>query len=430
MLWGEYSGVGTFEHAFLHHGVPAEKLSEDNILKQRVLRHRFPTADLSDRAGSSGSTIRAPSVLIAAGLPCQPFAPGGSELAEHDERADGVTNDVPDAVASLGERYISIDVEEHEPFLSTGSVVLERFDARLAANRPPLVRSPSRPCLFDSVTYNGKVRRPRCALRWELTCVVARIGEAPPLRPILALRSRIRDIALPDDDIRPEQYVDGVLTLVDHCVSRDHPTVAATLVFGGPGVPIREGSRVRHPSYDFELVVVSYPDDPSLPLLLMRDKRGSVAYFPNHTRDESFTNVATTFDVFSMEGIAASFTKMGVSPLGSAKQLWLRNGRAYAPDYRELVRLLECNPDILFPLHVDASLRPKDIDAIVGDMLSMQLAEAQAHRSVTREGQFRTAIALDVARGRGVDSLESRAALRFAPVAYGSSHDAFVILVI
>ena len=345
MLWGEYSGVGTFEHAFLHHGVPAEKLSEDNILKQRVLRHRFPTADLSDRAGSSGSTIRAPSVLVAAGLPCQPFAPGGSKLAEHDERADGVTNDVPDAVASLEERYISVDVEEHEAFLSTGSVALERFDARLAANRPPLVRSPSRPCLFDSIACNGKIRRPRCALRWELTSVVARIGEAPPLRPILALRSRIRDIALPDDDIRPEQYVDGVLTLVDHCVSRDRPTVAATLAFGGPDVPIREGSRARHPSYNFELVVVSYPDDPSLPLLLMRDKRGHVAYFPNHTRDEQLTNVATTFGVFSMEGIAASFTKMGVSPLGSAKQLWLRNGRAYAPDYRELVRLLECHPD-------------------------------------------------------------------------------------
>ena len=77
-----------------------------------------------------------------------------------------------------------------------------------------------------------------------------------------------------------------------------------------------------------------------------------------------------------MEGIASSFTKMGVSPLGSAKQLWLRNGRAYAPDYRELVRLLECHLGILFPLHVDASLRPKDVDAVVGEMLTMQLAEA------------------------------------------------------
>ena len=99
-------------------------------------------------------------------------------------------------------------------------------------------------------------------------------------------------------------------------------------------------------------------------------------------------------------------------------------------DYQELARLLECHPGILFPLHVDASLRPNDASAVVGDMLPMQLAEAQAHRSVTREGQFRTAIALDVARSRGVDSLESRAALRFAPVAYGSPHGAFVVLVI
>ena len=164
----------------------------------------------------------------------------------------------------------------------------------------------------------------------------------------------------------------------------------------------------------------------------MRDKRGSVAYFPNHTRDELITNVAVTFDVFSMDGIASSFTKMGVSPLGSAKQLCLRNGHACAPDYRELVRLLECHTDILFLFHlfhIDASMRPKDVDAVVGDMLPMQLAEAQAHRSVTREGQFRTAIELDVAWSRGVDSLESCAALRFAPVAYGSSHDAFVVLV-
>ena len=60
----------------------------------------------------------------------------------------------------------------------------------------------------------------------------------------------------------------------------------------------------------------------------------------------------------------------------------------------------------------------------------MQLAEAQAHRNVTREAQFRTAIALDVARARGVDSPESRAAMRFYPVAYGPPLSVFVVLVI
>ena len=62
-------------------------------------------------------------------------------------------------------------------------------------------------------------------------------------------------------------------------------------------------------------------------------------------------------------------------------------------------------------------------------MLSMQLAEAQAHRSITREGQFRTAVALDVARARGCDSLECRAAAQFCPVAYGLPNALFVVLV-
>ena len=252
---------------------------------------------------------------------------------------------------------------------------------------------------------------------------------APPLRPILAVASRIRDIALPDADIRKAQYVPGVLRLVDPCVSKTEPTVAATLTFGGAGAPIGLGSRVRHPAYDFERVVVSYSNDTRLPISLMRDVRGHVEYFHGHSRTEEFINVEVTFGVLSMDGIAALFTNMAVPSLGSAKQLWLRGGRAYAPDCRELIWLLECHVDILFPLSVDAGLESKDVDSVVGGMLSMQLAEAQAHRSITREAQFRTAIALDVVRARGRDSLECRAAAQFCPVAYGSSSVVFVFLV-
>ena len=205
--------------------------------------------------------------------------------------------------------------------------------------------------------------------------------------------------------------------------------MAATLTFGGVGAPIGVGSRVLHPAYDFELVVVSYPDDPRLPISLMRDVRGGVQYFHGHSRTEEFVNVEKTFGVFSMDGVGASFTNMAVPPLGSAKQLWLRNDRAYAPDYRELVRLLECHESILFPLSADGGLASKDIGSAVGDMLSMQLADAEAHRSITREAQFRTAVALDVTRARGCDSLECRVATRFCPVAYGSPNAVFVVLV-
>ena len=155
---------------------------------------------------------------------------------------------VPQAVTSLGERYISVDIEEHADFALRGAKVLEHIDERLAANGPPLVRSPASPRMFDSVSFGGKVLRRRGAWRWELVSVVTRIGPAPPLRPILAVSSRIRGIALPDADIWGAQYVPGVLRLVDHCVRKTEPTVAVTLTFGGIGVPIGLGSRVRHPA--------------------------------------------------------------------------------------------------------------------------------------------------------------------------------------
>ena len=98
---------------------------------------------------------------------------------------------VPRAVTSLRDRYISVDIEEHADFALRGAKVPEHFDERLASNSPSLVRSPASPCLFDSVSFGGKVLRRRGAWRWELASVAARIGPAPPLsclqRPLASL---------------------------------------------------------------------------------------------------------------------------------------------------------------------------------------------------------------------------------------------------
>ena len=105
----------------------------------------------------------------------------------------------------------------------------------------------------------------------------------------------------------------------------------------------------------------------------MRDVRGAVKYY-SHYRFGQLVHDEVEFDVLSMDGIAALYTKMGVPSLGSAKQLWLRDGRAYAPDFCKLYSLLECSPLILFPLCDDVSQPPAAVDAVVGDMLTMQLA--------------------------------------------------------
>ena len=423
-----FAGVGTMSHAFRHHGVRTHAQAEQDELKQRVLRHFFPLSVLVSDVFDSFLLPLVASVLIAAGIPCQPVAPGGYRLAHDDPRAFDMINAIPGLIARLGNRYVSLDVEEHADLLSTGADILARIDSSLLALEFPLVRSPALPDMFNPVFHSGKIQRRRLALRWELRRVVERIGPAPPLRPIVALPSRIANIALPSSAIRPEQYVHGRLRLLNHCVSLTSPTVCAKVVLGGLHVPLFKGSRVHVPDLDFQLVLVALPDDPTKNVLLMHDVRGAVKYYPHYLQAQ-LVHDEVEFDVLSMDGVAASCTKMGVPPLGSAKQLWLRDGRAYAPDFRELCPLLECSPSILFPLCDDVSQPPADIDAIVGDMLTMQLAEAQAHRSVTRESQYDVALALDDAVARGDESLEAVAAARFAPLAYANPSDTFVVLV-
>jgi hypothetical protein len=94
-------------------------------------------------------------------------------------------------VSSLGERYVSADIEEHADYAQRGAKVLAHIDERLLANSRSIVRSPASPCMFDSVSFGGKVLRRRGAWRWELASVVARIGPASSL-PRYVLYSRCR----------------------------------------------------------------------------------------------------------------------------------------------------------------------------------------------------------------------------------------------
>ena len=242
-----FAGVGTMSHAFRHHGVRTHAQAEQDELKQRVLRHFFPLSVLVSDVFDSFLLPLAASVLIAAGIPCQPVAPGGSRLAHDDPRAFGMINAIPQLIAQLGDRYVSLDAEEHADLLSTGADILAQIDSSLLALAFPLVRSPALPGTFSPVFHSGKIQRRRLALRWELKRAVERIGPAPPLRPIVALPSRIANVALPPSAIRPEQYVHGRLRLLNHCVSLTSPTVCARVVLGGPHVPLFEGSRVHAP---------------------------------------------------------------------------------------------------------------------------------------------------------------------------------------
>ena len=70
-----FAGVGTMSHAFRHHGVRTHAQAEQDELKQRVLRHFFPLSVLVSGVFDSFLLPLVASVLIAAGIPCQPVAP-------------------------------------------------------------------------------------------------------------------------------------------------------------------------------------------------------------------------------------------------------------------------------------------------------------------------------------------------------------------
>ena len=144
-----FAGVGTMSHAFRHPSVRTHAQAELGELKQRVLRHFFPLSELVSDVFDSFILPLAASVLIAAGIPCQPVAPGGSRLAHDDARAFGMINAIPQLIAQLGERYVSLDVEEHAGLLYTGAQILARIDSRLLALAFPLVRSPALPAMFN-----------------------------------------------------------------------------------------------------------------------------------------------------------------------------------------------------------------------------------------------------------------------------------------
>ena len=84
--------------------------------------------------------------------------------------------------------------------------------------------------------------------------------------------------------------------------------MCAKVVLGGPHVPLFEGSRVHVPDLDFQLVLVALPDDPAKNVLLMRDVRGPVKYYP-HYRRAQLVHDEVEFGMLSMDGIAPRVPK-------------------------------------------------------------------------------------------------------------------------
>ena len=89
-------------------------------------------------------------------------------------------------------------------------------------------------------------------------------------------------------------------------------------------------------------------------------------------------------------------TSFGVEPCGSAKQLWLRNGRASKVLEKELFRLLELDDKVYDILcDVTTTRDPGFIPGSAGDAISMRLADAVAERDTSRLRQYFAVLELE-----------------------------------
>ena len=433
-----YAGIGTFMAAFVHLGGRAHSASEKKNVKHPVLRARNPAMILREFADEPAPLPDERYVLVCAGLQCQPFAPGGSRLAGNDPRAVDVTDTIPAIVEGLGDRYVSVDIEEHEDLLLRGRAVLEQLVINMRALTYPMELSPPTPEGMSPHLCNGPLWRRRIALRFEQRRELARLGPAPPLSLQLVGPKTIAEL-VPTPPARCA-FLEGTLTHVQHAPSRSIPTVAATLAYGGPTRPVGAGSRVSLKDREGVFVVL-HLDAAFGTLTLLHDVPGNtyrkgLGRIPiSNVKEHLVFNI----DVLSMHGIARSFTTMPVPPLGCAKQAWLWDDgkappRAFVPDWRQLLATLDCLPEMLAPYDnedtfratpgVDSDTRP----SIIGDMLSMRLAEPVAHRSVCRSQQSRTARSLDAHLETSEPSFVTYLAGAFWPVQYHNDKSAFVVV--
>ena len=254
---------------------------------------------------------------------------------------------------------------------------------------------------------DGPLWRRRIALRFEQRRELARLGPAPPLSLQLIGPKTIAEL-VPTPPATCA-FLEGTLTHVQHAPSRSIPTVAATLAYGGPTRPVGAGSRVSLQDREGVFVVLHF-DAAFGTLTLLHDVPGNT-YRKGLGRPHSSLQRQRAPRVQHRRALDARDRSVLYDHVRAAARLrqaaWLWDDgkappRAFVPDWRQLLATLDCLPAMLAPYDnedtfratpgVDGDTRP----SIIGDMLSMRLAEPAAHRSVCRAQQSRTARSLDV----------------------------------
>ena len=261
---------------------------------------------------------------------------------------------------------------------------------QLTANFGPDYELVDISCVNVALYYTPEERN-RVALRWEHRRMrSALVGPCCP--PLVILRHphlRIRGVLLPLTDVHPRAWVERHLVHRARTAAPPHGVHVAADLHIDAATPIRVVSHVQHGGLggvDFTAKTLSTDSSTAV---LFYDVRGEEYYLDDQPAGE-LTHLPQTAPLLSIDGAATAFTRFGVGIAGNRKQLWLRNGRAYLPHDKELIR-----PNELCGVVADTY---EDANAGRGAMssgeaaengISVRMCESQAGRASLRERRLR-----------------------------------------
>ena len=211
------------------------------------------------------------------------------------------------------------------------------------------------------------------------------LGACPPLFVIKHPRVRIRDVLSPLSEVPPAAWVEGRLV---HRARTAAPPTGAHIVADlhiDAASPIRRGSHVRHSGDGGGVFTVRALDAEAPMAPLFYDVRGK-EYTLGDVPVEELAHVHQKIPLLSVDAAATAFTKFGLGIARNRKQLWLRNGRAYEPQDKEVIRLHELF-DVVADTYDDVNRGRGALSSgeAAGTGISMRMAEAQAARASLRQ---------------------------------------------
>ena len=332
-------------------------------------------------------------MFVLACAPCRIVATSGRRLGLDDPDADVTVRSAADVANHFRAPFVTQENHANLAMAHGGAVLLAIDDAQRAGGRQRTPIVADSPHGAELVLDTGVPElRHRIAMQHEDVRLENMISPCPRLHIDVPNVLRIVDILDDPAHVDSKLFVAGSLRLLPNqpaVCSRDAPTVAAVLTFGGPSVPINVGSRVRRHTEQCQhlYVVTEMKNAAGTCTLFVDDGERRYDTHPN-VPFADLLHVPHYINVYNILGVAGTVTDFGVPPVYEDKQLILVGDRARRYTTTELYRLGGDEAGLFELRRLRTHPRESALRRRHGKSLSMSLARAMTKRLRSRIDEF------------------------------------------